>query len=315
MQTSSNAIESVDRQPRDDADLLVERSIKKYRRYHRRYDRKHPEIFNSIEQGRLHAELDRALADVRSDASPAQALDLGCGTGNVTRHLLELGARVLAADVSPEFLTTVSRRFAATDRVETLQINGRDLSGVPDASIDLVCAYSVLHHIPDYLGALDEIARVLSPGGIAFLDHEANDNFYDKQSCFWDMLRAADDVRIARQNWWNGRRWWNPQAKRWQRFLMPSKYVLRMRQMINPAYPWDVEGDIHVWWNDRIEWDRVEERLLGGGCEIVRRGDYLNYSSDYPDEVWARFSDSCTNMRLLVARRGGRPSRGTGEII
>ena len=288
-----------------EAARLVERSITKYRRSSRRYDRSHPEIFNPVEQARLHGELERALAEIRSGGSPPRALDLGCGTGNITRHLLELGAQVLAADVSPAFLSMVGRRHAGTGRVETFQLNGQDLSGIADASVDLVCAYSVLHHIPDYLGAVDEIARVLRPGGIAYLDHEVNDTFWDKQSCFWEMLRAAEEVRIARQNRWNGRNWWNPQARRWQRFLQPSKYVLRVRQRINPAYPWDVEGDIHVWEHDHIEWDRVEARLLAGGCALVRRHDYLNYSSAYPDEVWARFEDACTNMRLVVARRVG----------
>jgi ubiquinone/menaquinone biosynthesis C-methylase UbiE len=276
-----------------EARLLVERSIRKYRRSHRRYERQHPEIFNPVEQSRLHTELEQALGEVRSGGALPRALDLGCGTGNITRHLLELGARVLAADVSPEFLTTIRHRYAETGRVETVELNGQDLSGIPDTSIDLVCAYSVLHHIPDYLGAIDEICRVLAPGGIAYLDHEANHNFWDKQSCFWEMLRATQETRG----------WWNPEAKRWQRFLVPSKYVFKVRQMINPAYPWDVEGDIHVWDHDHVEWDRVEERLLAGGCEIVRRSDYLNYSTDYPDEVWARFEDACTNMRLLVARR------------
>src|SRR5258708_36883433 len=93
-----------------EAPLLVERSITKYRRSSRRYDRKHPEIFNPTEQARLHGELERALTEIhRGDSSP-RALDLGCGTGNITRHLLDLGARVLAADVSPEFLTIAGRR-------------------------------------------------------------------------------------------------------------------------------------------------------------------------------------------------------------
>jgi SAM-dependent methyltransferase len=289
-----------------EATLLVQRSITKYRRSSRRYDRRHPEIFNPIEQARLHSELERALTEIRSGDRPPRALDLGCGTGNITRHLLDLGARVLAADVSPEFLDIIGRRYAQTGRVETFRLNGQDLAGIADASVDLVCAYSVLHHIPDYLGALDEISRVLAPGGIVYLDHEANHNLWDKQSCFWEMLRAADDARVARQNWWNGRGWWNPQARRWQRFLMPSRYALKIRQRINPAYPWDVEGDIHVWDHDHIEWDRVEERLRAAGCEIVRRHDYLNYSSAYPDEVWARFQDECTNTRLVVARRVGR---------
>ena len=295
-----------------EAAALVERSIRKYRRAHRRYERRHPEIFNPVEQHRLHEELGRALGDVRTGATPPRALDLGCGTGNLTRHLLEHGARVLACDVSPEFLAQVERRFGATGRLETMRLNGVDLRELPDGAVDMVCAYSVLHHIPDYLAAIDEIARVLAPGGIAYLDHEANHNFWDKQSCFWELLRATAAADVRRRNWWNGRDWWNPEVKPWQRYLQPSRYVLRIRQKINPHYPWDVEGDIHVWDWDHIEWDRVEERLLAGGCEITRRVDYLNCSSEYPQELWQRFHDAgCTNMRLTVAQRARTSSAHT----
>ena len=286
-----------------DAKALVERSVRKYRRAHRRYERRHPEIFNPVEQARLRAGLSAALAEVRSAGAAPRVLDLGCGTGNVTRHLLELGARVVAADVSPEFLTMIRRRHGAAGRVETLELNGRDLSSLADGSVDAVCAYSVLHHIPDYAGAIDELCRVLAPGGVAYIDHEANENFWDKESCFWRLLLAADDARIARRNRLVPGTPWDPRVHRWQRFLQPSKYHLKLRQMVNPAYPWDVEGDIHVWDHDHIEWELVEERLRGGGCEIVRRQDYLNYSTEYPDEVWERFRDRCTNMRLVVARK------------
>jgi SAM-dependent methyltransferase len=292
------------RAPRDsEAVALVRRSIEKYRRAHRRYERRHPEIFNPTEQDRLHAGLRVALSDVRTESVPPRALDLGCGSGNVTRHLLELGASVVAADVSPEFLRKVERLFGRTGMVETFRLNGHDLTGIADASLDLVCAYSVLPHIPDYLGAIDDICRALAPGGIVYLDHEANYNFWDKESCFWQLLRATAEADLASKNRWNGRNWWHPDAKRWQRFLQPSRYAIKLRQQFDPAYPWGIEGDIHVRPGDHIEWDKIEERLLAGGCEIVRRVDYLNYSSDYPDAVWERFKDTCTNMRLTVARR------------
>jgi SAM-dependent methyltransferase len=292
------------RAPRDgEAVALVKTSIEKYRRAHRRYERRHPEIFNPIEQDRLHAGLRLALSDIRTENVPPRALDLGCGSGNITRHLLELGASVVAADVSPEFLRKVERQFGRTGMVETFRLNGHDLTGIADASLDLVCAYSVLHHIPDYLGAIDDICRALAPGGIVYLDHEANYNFWDKESCFWQLLRATAEADLARKNWWNGRDWWHPDAKRWQRFLQPSRYAVKLRQQFDPAYPWGIEGDIHVRPGDHIEWDKIEERLVAGGCEVVRRLDYLNYSSDYPDAVWERFRGTCTNMRLTVARR------------
>ena len=296
-------VEAADKPGDAEAAALVERSIAKYRRAHRRYERKHPEIFNPIEQARLHGELEMALSEITTTAAPPRVLDLGCGTGNLTRHLLELGATVLAADVSPEFLRKIDRRFGATGRVETFELNGHDLAGIGDGSLDMVCAYSVLHHIPDYLAAIDEVCRVLAPGGVAYLDHEANENFWDKSTCFWELIQAMLEARLARKNWWNRSNWWHPDDKRWQRYLQPSRYYLKVRRRFNPFYPHDIEGDIHVRPDDHIEWDRIEERLIAGGCEIIRRVDYLNYSSDYPDDAWERHKDTCTNMRLTVARR------------
>lgn len=297
--------ESAGQRQRPDAESLVERSIRKYRWSHRRYERKHPEIFNPIEQRRLGGDLRDAVAGIRTGAPQPRVLDLGCGSGNVSAHLLDLGVRVIAADVSPHFLSLVARRYASTGRLETLRLNGTDLAELPAGSVDMVCAYSVLHHIPDYLAMIEEIARVLAAGGVAYLDHEVNESFWDKQGCFWRLLGDVSQHRLERANRWNGSLWWNPEGKRWQRFLQPRRYVLRVRRTFNPAYPWDVEGDIHVWETDHIEWDKVEEGLTAGGCETVTRKDYLNYSSDYPDEIWRRYEDRCTNMRLVVARRTG----------
>jgi SAM-dependent methyltransferase len=176
-------------------------------------------------------------------------------------------------------------------------VNGQDLTGIEKGHFDLACAYSVLHHVPDYLAMVEEMARVVRPGGAVFLDHEANDNFWDKSSCFWQLLRASEEHRR------NRRGLWNPLRRRWQRYLIPSKYYARVRTWIDPGYPWNVEGDIHVWEWDHVEWDLVEERLTQAGCEVVTKRDYLGYSSEYPDAVWSRFEDRCTNMRLLVARR------------
>ena len=281
----------------EEAARLVEFSIRKYRRAHRRYERNHPEIFNQVEQRRLREELERATEEVRTGRRPLRALDLGCGSGNVTRHLVELEMEVVAADVSPQFLGQIQQRFGTGARVSTLQINGQDLREIASGSLDLVCAYSVLHHVPNYLAMVEEACRTLRPGGVLYLDHEANDNFYDKASCFWDLMREVEQRRIE------GRGWWNPDRRRWQRYLMPSKYVTRVRRIFDPAYPWNVEGDIHTWKLKRIEWDRIEARITGKGCDPVRQSDYLVYSAEYPDDIWARYEGSCSNMRLLVARK------------
>jgi SAM-dependent methyltransferase len=279
-------------------EALVERSVRAYRRGARAYERRHPEIFNDREQQRLARALASAVADVRSAAAARPcALDLGCGTGNLTRRLLEAGCDVLAADVSPDFLRIVERRYRGSGRVRTVRLSGVDLGGIEDASVDLVAAYSVLHHIPDYIGALDEMARVLRPGGIVFVDHEVTEAFWEPDGCVVAFRRALHEHALARPGLWN------PTRRRWQRYLVPAKYVHRARRMLDKTYPFGVEGDIHVWAWDHIEWPLIEQRLDALGFDLLRREDYLVHSAEYPREVYDEWTGRCADMRLLVARK------------
>ena len=78
--------------------------IARNRRAHDRivgeYDGRHDDIFNEIEQARLAGTVGEAVAAIRGgNSAPPRALDIGAGTGNLTRHLLEGGAQVTAGDV------------------------------------------------------------------------------------------------------------------------------------------------------------------------------------------------------------------------
>ena len=156
------------------ADRDIGRNVKVHNRIARKYDSIHGEIFNDVEQARLRSTLARALAAVTTRSTPVAALDFGCGSGNLTSHLLELGARVTAADVSAGCLDLVRSRYGAA-ALDTLLISGRDLESVDDAQFDVVATYSVLHHIPDYLAAVGEMARVCRVGGVVVIDHEATE--------------------------------------------------------------------------------------------------------------------------------------------
>lgn len=283
--------------PSDPA-ALVEESVAAYRTAHRDYEERHGEIFNPVEQSRIRAALDEAAGAIAGPAGgPRRALDLGCGTGNLTAHLLELGLEVVAADVSPEFLGVVARRFAGQP-VEPLRIGGAQLPEIGDGTFDLAAAYSVLHHVPDYLGMVAELYRVLRPGGVLYLDHEAS-------AAVW----AGDPALAAFQQALEDRRhpgWWHPGRKRWQRYLMPSKYVFAVRQRIDPLF-WLDEGDIHVWPADHIEWDRVEAVLRSAGAELLRAEDYLVFRDDHPPDLYEAHRERCADMRVLVARKPPGP--------
>lgn len=107
-------------------------------------------------------EIDEAVIDEILDALPAgDALDAACGTGRLTRRLLERGHRVIGVDASPEMLDVARRRMAG---VELRRGDLRDLP-IADESVDLVVCGLALSHVEDLRPVLSEFTRVLRPGG------------------------------------------------------------------------------------------------------------------------------------------------------
>jgi SAM-dependent methyltransferase len=84
------------------------------------------------------------------------------------RTLKTLGRKLLGVDAryAREFSRQMGlRRYPS---VHALQMNAVDMA-FADATFEFVLCSSVLHHIPDPGRAIDEVARVLEPGGVAHL--------------------------------------------------------------------------------------------------------------------------------------------------
>lgn len=265
------------------ADSQIARNAAVHDRLVRRYEKVHGEIFNAIEQQRLRGLLERAVHCLGSISSPPVALDVGCGSGNLTGHLLDLGLVVTAADVAARFLDLVSARYAG-GALNTCRLNGKDLSELGDESFDFVATYSVLHHIPDYLRACAELARVCRLGGVVLIDHEASPNVWRG-----DLLLEAFRREATRFDW--------------RKYATPSNYLHRLRRVFDPRY--SNEGDIHVWPDDHIEWEKIVEVMRKSGCEPVLEEDYLLYRQIYRAEVYDRYKCRCVDTRAMLFRRKG----------
>jgi SAM-dependent methyltransferase len=100
--------------------------------------------------------------------SAARVLEIGCGTGRVTRALARRFAFVDAVDVSEEMVSIAKRDLASLANVRFHVTNGVDLSAFPDQSFEYACSELVFRHIPskDIIRTyLSETARVLTRGG------------------------------------------------------------------------------------------------------------------------------------------------------
>ena len=95
-----------------------------------------------------------------------RVVDVACGTGYGSRLLGQTAASVLGIDVSPEAIEWANRRPAP--RVSYRVGDVLELP-FPTASLDAFVSFETIEHVSEPGAALDELRRVLSPGGIGIL--------------------------------------------------------------------------------------------------------------------------------------------------
>jgi len=91
---------------------------------------------------------------------PCDVVDLGAGTGKLTRALVVLGHRVTAVEPLPEMLELLPAAAPGAAAI----LGNAEVIPVPDAFADVVTSAQAFHWF-DHSVALPEIARILRPGG------------------------------------------------------------------------------------------------------------------------------------------------------
>jgi SAM-dependent methyltransferase len=94
-----------------------------------------------------------------------KVLDVGCGNGYVLLQYARNGAEVTGVDVTATAIDLSRKRFELGGLCGTfVEIDGEHLP-FSDDHFDIVCSMGVLHHISNPQTTVDEIYRVLKPGG------------------------------------------------------------------------------------------------------------------------------------------------------
>lgn len=125
----------------------------------------------------------------------ATVLELGCGRAEKTRALAETGRprQIIALEVD---LIQHQRNLQVTDLPGvSFRQGGAEAIPLDDASVDIVLMFKSLHHVP--LAAMDaalaEIARVLRPGGLAWISEPVYAGDLN------EVLKLYHDEKVVRE--------------------------------------------------------------------------------------------------------------------
>jgi len=101
-----------------------------------------------------------------------RVLELGCGVGRIGHLLAPKVAHWEGADISANMLRVAKERLAAHGNVGFTELARTTLAPIADASIDKAYCVAVFIHMDkeDFYLYLEELARVVKPGGLIYFD-------------------------------------------------------------------------------------------------------------------------------------------------
>lgn len=112
----------------------------------------------------------RHLAAVEIDLDELEGktiLEIGCGAGAFSSLFSMMGAHLVSLDITPSRALMTEKNLSTICSADKYKVLNADAEHLPlaDESIDIIFSNGVLHHTVDTSSAIDEIFRVLKPGG------------------------------------------------------------------------------------------------------------------------------------------------------
>jgi trans-aconitate 2-methyltransferase len=240
--------------------------------------------WNPDQYGKFLQERERPFADLVTLIHPRPAMrivDLGCGTGRLTRRLHDRleAAATLGLDRSPRMLAEANRECVT----DGLRFEERDIATFPDdgEQFDLVFSNAALHWIDDHARVFERLASALAPGGQVAVQMPA---MYDDPSQTTARELADEEPFRSGLNGW----------RRPQPVLVPEAYARLLFRLgfRNPSV--------------RLI---VYPHVLGGPEQVVEwvKGTVLaEYSRHLTDGLFETFVDEY-RRRLLERLEPARP--------
>lgn len=126
-----------------------------------------------------HAAEEMAIKRLLKGQHFKHAIDVGGGYGRLSLFLTNFADKVTLAEPSQQQLDIAKLYLKNTPQVDQKLLQAADLK-MPAKSADLVLVVRVLHHLPDPMPELKEIARVMKPGGTFILEFANDAHFLNR---------------------------------------------------------------------------------------------------------------------------------------
>ena len=138
-----------------------------------------PEFFERVEAHRYTKEWHIPDAADFAGARGLRVLEIGCGLGTDGAQFAKAGADYTGIDLTEAAIELARRRFECSGLQGEFRVADAENLDFADGSFDLVYSHGVLHHTPDTARAVQEIHRVLKPGGraVVMLYHRNSYNY------------------------------------------------------------------------------------------------------------------------------------------
>jgi SAM-dependent methyltransferase len=200
-----------------------------------------------------------AVAQLPRDDRP-RILDAGCGSG---RNMLELArfGSVTGTDVSERALELARQRGvggAELARLEQLPF--------ADESFDVITCLDVIEHIPDDVGALRELRRVVAPSGRLLVTVPAYPWLWGRHDDANHHQRRYTQTTLVAAG--EGAGWVVERLTHFNALLLPAAAGYRLLERFMPE-----RGDAPSELDRTPAWaNRLLESFLGAEAQLLRRG-------------------------------------------
>lgn len=210
-----------------------------------------------------------------------RVLDVGCGSGRLTRQIAEHAGTVVGTD----FNEAVDELYARSGQLEHMHVVQANLFALPfpAAGFDVVWSCGVIHHTPDTHAAFTSLTRHVRPGGVLYIwvyPKRFNPFRWTKDVLEAVGLRRLSPAAILRLS----------KAISYPSLLLHLAYrLVRKVPPLRPRGEWAERtvkprtlGEIQMTWNDalspRYDFRHTEEEVIGwfrqaGFTDIVASGE------------------------------------------